>query len=150
MTPPTDRPLRDPASELAERIRARRLPEAVVQIATRGGAAVHPALGYRAADVWERPDGPAWEIVAASGRQDLVPLWTCGTVAVFSAADGSFLQWDAEEDGPWAVWPDFAGAVRDLLTDLWEDDADDGDRAVIARLLLPEHEIAAALVPEER
>lgn len=146
----TPRSLDDDASALAGRIRARRLPEAVALIATRGGASVHPALGYRAADVWQRPDGPAWETAAASGRQDLVPLWTCGTVTVFSAEDGSFLQWDAEEDEPWAVWPDFAGPVRDLLTDLWEDETSDDDRAAIARLLLPEREISAALIPEQR
>lgn len=140
----------DRFGDLAERIRARGLPEAVVDIATRGGAAVHPALEYRAEDVWQWPDGPAWEIVAASGRKDLVPLWTCGTVAVFSAGDGSFLQWDAEENEPWAVWPNFAGAVRCLLTDLWEDDANDQDLAAIARLLLPRGDIDAVLTPEER
>lgn len=96
------------------------------------------------------PDGPAWELVRASGRGDLVPLWTCGTASVFSASDGSFLQWSAEEDEPWTVWPDFVGAVRDLLTDLWEDEADDEDRAAIARLLLPEADVARALVPDER
>jgi hypothetical protein len=79
-----------------------------------------------------------------------VPLWTCGTVTVFSAGNGSFVQWDAEEDEPWKTWPDFAGAVRDLLTDLWEDEVGDDDRAAIARLLLPEREIDAALIPEER
>lgn len=138
------------ASDLADRIRARGLPEAVVDIATRGGAAVHAALGYRAEDVWQQPDGPAWEVVATSGREDLVPLWTCGTVVVLSAADGSFLQWDAEEDAPWTAWPDFAGVVRDLLTDLWEDEIDDEDRAEVARLLLPEDEIYAAMTPEDR
>jgi membrane protease YdiL (CAAX protease family) len=139
-----------PSSELAERIRARQLPEAVAQIATRGGATVHPALWYRAEDVWQEPDGPAWQSIATSARRDLVPLWTCGTVTVFSAGNGSFVQWDAEEDEPWKTWPDFAGAVRDLLTDLWEDEVGDDDRAAIARLLLPEREIDAALIPEER
>lgn len=47
------------------------------------------------------------------------------------------------------VWPEFASAVRDLLTDLREDEADDQDRAVIARLLLPEDQVEAALAPEE-
>ena len=79
-----------------------------------------------------------------------MPLWECGTVAVFSAGDGSFLQWDAEADEPWTLWSDFAGAVRDLLTDLWEDEADDSHRADVARLLLPEGDVAAALIPEER
>lgn len=135
---------------LAERIRTRGLPEAVATIATRGGAAVHPVLDYRAESVSMSPDGPAWSIVRSSGRDDLVPLWECGTVTVFSAADGTFLQWDAEEDAPWTTWPNFAGAVRDLLTDLWEDEADDQARAVIARLLLPEDQVEAALVPKER
>lgn len=146
----TDEPEGAATSDLAERIRARGLPEAVARIATLGGAAVHPALEYRAEDVWQWPDGPAWEIVATSGREDLVPLWTCGTETVFSAADGSFLQWDAEEDEPWTVWPDFAGAVRDLLTNLWEYDADDEHRSEIARQLLPEDSVGLALTPEER
>jgi hypothetical protein len=126
------------------------MPVSVVEIAIRGGAAVHPALGYRAESVSMSPDGPAWSIVRTSGGHDLVPLWTCGTVTVFSAANGSFLQWDAEEDEPWTVWPDFVGAVRDLLTDLWEDEAEDEDRAAIARLLLPEDDVSTALMPEER
>lgn len=137
-------------SDLAERIRARGLPSAVVEIATRGGDAVHSALWYRTERVSPSPDGPASAIVAMSGREDLVPLWTCGTVTVFSAADGSFVQWDAEEEEPWTIWPDFAGAVRDLLTDLWEDESDDEERAEVARLLLPDGDVAAALVPEER
>ncbi|MFI8595641.1 hypothetical protein ACIGCK_14570 [Microbacterium sp. NPDC078428] len=136
--------------DLALRIRARGLPEPVVTIATRGGMGLHPALDYRAESVEPSPDGPAWAVVAASGREDLVPLWTCGTVSVFSAADGSFLEWDAEEDEPWTIWPDFARAVRSLLTDLWEDETDDEDRAAIARLLLPEDQTPAALTPEER
>jgi len=40
--------------------------------------------------------------------------------------------------------------VRSLLTDLWEDEADDEHRSEIARLLLPEDETVAALLPEER
>lgn len=136
--------------DLTSRIRARGLPESVVTISTRGGAHLHPALEYRAESVEPWPDGPAWAVVAASGRDDLVPLWTCGTVTVFSAADGSFLEWDAEEEDSWTVWPDFARAVRSLLTDLWEDEAEDEDRAAIASLLLPEGLVAAALVPEER
>lgn len=138
------------ADDLAQWIRARGMPESVVTITTRGGTELHPALDYRAESVEPWPDGPAWAVVAASGRDDLVPLWTCGTVTVFSAADGSFLQWDAEEDEPWTIWPDFASAVRSLLTDLWEDEIDDADRVDVARLLLSEGERAAALVPEER
>lgn len=140
----------DPAFELAQRIAARGLPDAVGRIATQGGAAAHPALEYRAQEVWTPPHGPAWQIVITSGRTDLLPLWTCGTVTVFSAGDGSFVQWDAEADEPWRIWPDFAGAARHLLTDLWEDEVDDGDRADIARLLVSEDEIDAALVPEDR
>lgn len=135
---------------LTERIRARGLPESVVAIATYGGAALHPALGYRAESVEPSPRGPAWAVVLMSGRAGLVPLWTCGTTTVFSAADGTFLEWDAEEDEPWTLWPEFAGVVRSLLTDLWEDEIDDADRAEVARLLLPAENVAAALVPEER
>lgn len=136
--------------DLARRIRARGLPDSVVTIATRGGASLHPALGYRAGAVEPRPDGPAWAVVAASGRDDLVPLWTRGTVTVLSAGDGTFLEWDAEEGEPWTVWPDFACVVRSLMTDLWEDEADEQDRAEVARLLLPEGLVAEALVPQER
>ncbi|MFJ2619325.1 hypothetical protein [Glutamicibacter sp. NPDC087344] len=136
--------------ELAERIRARGLPEAVIQMAIHGGAAVHQALWYRVESVSTSPAGPAWNIVATAEREDLVPLWECGSVAVFSAGDGSFLQWDAEEDEPWIRWPDFPHAVRDLLTDLWEDETMDVQRAEIARLLLPAGEVEAALIPLER
>lgn len=111
---------------------------------------MHSALGFRAESVESSPRGPAWTVITASGRDDLVPLWTCGTVTVFSAADGSFLEWDAEDDEPGTTWPNFASVVRSLLTDLWEDESDDEDRAEVARLLLPGHEVAAALVPEER
>ncbi|MFF0503780.1 hypothetical protein ACFYUH_09300 [Streptomyces fimicarius] len=138
------------AKDLAQLIRARGLPDQVVTIATRGGARLHPALSYDAESVEPWPAGPAWAVVAASGRTDLVPLWTRGTVTVFSAADGSFLAWDAEEDEPWTFWPDFAAAVRSLLTDLWEGEHDEEQRIEVARLLLPEDGIAAALVPEER
>lgn len=138
------------AGDFARRIRARGLPEPVVTIATRGGAELHPALEYRAESVEPWPDGPAWAVVAASGWDELLPLWTSGTVSVFSAADGTFLEWDAEESEPWTVWPEFASVVRSLLTDLWEDEADEKDRAEVARLLLAEHEVAAALAQEER
>lgn len=132
------------------RIRARGLPESVVTIATCGGEEVHPVLWFRAEAVSESVDGPAWSVVAASGRTDLVPLWTCGTTTVFSAGDGSFVEWDAEEDEPWSTWPDFEAAVRYLLTDLWEDEAADDERAEVAGLLLPADRVAAALVPEDR
>lgn len=138
------------ASMLAERIRDRGLPEAVVELATQGGAHVHPALWFRVESVSMSTAGPAWTIVNAYGGEDLVPLWTCGTVTVFSAADGTFLEWDAEEAEPWTVWSDFAEAVRELLTDLWEDEVSDQDRAAIARLLLPAGDIAAALTPVQR
>ncbi|MFC5289463.1 hypothetical protein ACFPM7_20620 [Actinokineospora guangxiensis] len=138
------------AVELGSRVRARGLPPAVEAIAVRGGAEVHPALAYRAQAVSAAADGPAWTVVAMSGRDDLVPLWTCGTATVFSAGDGSFLHWDAEEDQPWRAWPTFAGPARHLLTDLWEDETDDAERVAVARLLLPAEQIAAALVPEDR
>ncbi|MCK8475860.1 hypothetical protein [Microbacterium aurugineum] len=136
--------------DLVGRIRSRGLPDAVVTIATRGGTALHSALDYRAESVEVSPRGPAWAVIAASGRADLVPLWTCGTVTVFSADDGSFLEWDAEEDEPWTVWSDFAAVVRSLLTDLYEDEVSDAVRTEVARLLLPGDEVEAALTPEAR
>lgn len=132
--------------ELAERIRARALPEAVVTIATRGGESVHPALGYRAELVWS----PSWSVIEHSARTDLVPLWACGTTTVFSAGDGTFLEWDAEEDHPWMTFPDFPAAVRSLLTDLYEDEVDDDDLRAVAELLLPADQVEDALRPEDR
>ncbi len=122
----------------------------MVEFAIQGGAVVHPKLWFRVESVSMSAAGPAWTIVNSYGREDLVPLWTCGTVTVFSAADGSFLEWDAEKSKPWTIWPDFTHTVRALLTDLWEDEVNDHDRAAVARLLLPEHEITAALTPLTR
>ncbi|MEU3273043.1 hypothetical protein ABZ639_19555 [Saccharomonospora sp. NPDC006951] len=134
------------AEELAERIRARALPEAVVTIATRGGESAHRALGYRAESVWS----PSWSVIEHSARTDLVPLWTCGTTTVFSAEDGTFLEWDAEEDQPWRTFPEFPAAVRSLLTDLYEDEVDDDDLRAVAELLLPADQVDDALRPEDR
>lgn len=131
---------------LAERIRARGLPESVVVVAVDGGEALHPALDYRAESVW----APSWEVVSSSGDADLVPLWTCGTTTMFSRGDGSFAQWDAEVDAPSSVYPDFAHAVRALLTDLYEDEVDDDERREIATLLVPASDIEFVLEPEPR
>ncbi|NHB85497.1 hypothetical protein G7085_15120 [Tessaracoccus sp. HDW20] len=49
-----------------------------------------------------------------------------------------------------SVFSDFADLVRDLLTDLYEDEEDEAERERVAHLLLPADEAAAALVPEER
>lgn len=135
---------------LRRQIRARGLPDGVATIATDGGVGLHPVLEYRAQAVSPSDDGPAWTVVTTAGKDGLVPLWTCGTTTVFSAADGTFLRWDAAENEPWETWPDFAGAVRHLLTDLWEDEENDDARAEVAHLLLPGGGAAAALVPEER
>lgn len=134
------------ATELADRIRERALPDAVVVMATEGGAAAHQALEYRAESVWS----PAWSVIEHSGRSDLVPLWVCGTTVALSAGDGTFLEWDAEEDRPWRTFADFAELVRSLLTDLYEDEADDRDRREIARMLLPRTKVRRALRPERR
>ena len=115
-------------------------------IATRGGAAAQHALEYRAESVWS----PAWSVIEHSGRSDLVPLWVCGTTAVLSAEDGTFLEWDAEEDRPWRAFADFSALVRSLLTDLYEDDVDERDRLEIARMLLPRMKVRRALRPEQR
>ncbi|UZF48511.1 hypothetical protein [Rhodococcus rhodochrous] len=132
--------------ELTKRIRARTLPEAVVTIATRGGESVHPALEYRAGSVWS----PSWAVIERSARTDLVPLWACGTTTVYSTGDGTFLEWDAEEDHPWTTFVDFPAAVRSLLTDLYEDEVDDDDLRAVAALLLPAHQVQDALRPEDR
>lgn len=134
------------ATELSERIRARKLPEAVATIATRGGPAVHPALEFRAESVW----APSWSVIEESGRADLVPLWNCGMTTYYSAADGTFVEWSAEADEPWRVFTTFAELVRSLLTDLYEDEVDDDDRRRIARLLLPNRLVRYALRPENR
>ncbi|SOD62679.1 hypothetical protein SAMN06297387_10752 [Streptomyces zhaozhouensis] len=132
--------------DLAERVRARGLPEAVVTIATRGGEVVHPDLEYRAQAV----GGPSWSVIGHSARADLVPLWTCGTTTLFSTGDGTFLEWDAEEDEPSRTFPDFPATVRSLLTDLYEDELDDDALRTIGELLLAPHQVNAALRPEDR
>lgn len=132
-------------AEHAHRIRAIGLPEQVVAIALDGGSAVHPVLEFRAQSTW----APAWAVVEE--HPGLLPLWTSGTVVAFADPDGSFTVRDAEvPDEVWERYDDFAGLVRWLLTDLWEDDADDGDRRDVAEALLPADQVAAALVPEER
>jgi hypothetical protein len=133
-------------AELATRIRARGLPESVVTIATAGGSALHRTLEYRAESVWS----PAWSVLEHSARADLVPLWMCGTTAFLSAEDGTFLEWDAEEDHPWRAFATFTDLVRSLLTDLYEDETDERSRRDIARLLVPRSEVRSALRPEDR
>ena len=134
------------AAELSARIRARGLPESVVTIASAGGTALHRALEYRAESVWS----PAWSVIEHAGRADLVPLWVCGTTAFLSAGDGTFLEWNAEEDHPWRTFATFTDLVRSLLTDLYEDEVDERDRRAIARLLLRRGEVRSALRPEDR
>jgi hypothetical protein len=140
----------DRTGGLEKQIRARGLPEAVVTIAVRGGADAHPALWYRAYAVSPSDDGLARTVIAGSARTDLVPLWTCETTTVFSAGDGSFLAWDAEEHAPSTTWRDFTETVRSLLTDLWEDEATDDELTDVAHLLLPPDAAARALVLEMR
>lgn len=143
----------DPAADaLAQRIRARGLPEAVVGLALNGGAAVHPALDIHVEHVELTGEDPSSAVIASTGREDLVPLWMPGaTTTVFSAGDGGLELWSAEDDDrPWERWPDLAGAVRHLLTDLWEAEIPDEDRREIAVLLLPAGQVAEALVPEQR
>lgn len=134
------------AEQLGERIRARGLPEAVVVLATQGGAGVHPALEYRAESVW----APSWSVIEQSGRADLVPLWACGTTSYYSAADSTFVEWSAEEDKPWRVFATFAELVRSLLTDLYEDEVDQRACRAIAGQLLPRELVQDALRPENR
>lgn len=139
------------AAGLAERILARGLPASVASIAVEGGARVHPALAYRAQAVSPSALGPAWTVVDALGTDaGLLPLWSCGTTTVFSAPDTTFLAWDAEEDAPFARWPDFAGAAQGLLADLWEDETSDDELEAVARLLLPDEQVAAVLTVLER
>ena len=137
---------------LAQRIRTRGLPEAVVTLALHGGAAVHPALESHAEHIELTGEDPTSAVIASTGREDLVPLWmSSATSIIFSAGDGSFELWSAEDGtGPWKRWPYFADAIRYLLTDLWEFEVPDEQRREVAALLLPPDRIAAALVPEER
>ncbi|MGW6374512.1 hypothetical protein ACWFRB_00430 [Rhodococcus sp. NPDC055112] len=131
--------------EHAARIRSLGLPEVVVRIALEGGETVHPVLQNRADSVW----APAWSIVER--HPELVPLWSSGTNAVLAATDGTVHWWSAEyPDKPLETYPDFAAAVRKLLTDLWELERDDDDRKAVAELLLPPGQVEAALEPVER
>ncbi|WP_134321825.1 hypothetical protein [Cumulibacter soli] len=134
-----------PEADLAVRIRARGLPDVVARIAADGGESVSPALFSRADAVWPEPA----EAVMSSTTEDLVPLWSCGTTHAF-AGEGRFVMWSAECDEPHAVFASFAELVRDLLTDLYEDDEDDDERWRVAHLLLPPDDAASALVPLER
>ena len=136
---------------LAERIRARGLSPTVERIALDGGGKVHPALEYLMEDVDLGPDSPAREIIRNHSRDDLVPLWQSGTNVIFSTDDGGLLLWNAEVDEPWDQWPDFVGAVRYVLTDLWEDERADEELVEVAALLLSdEADRAAALELEQR
>ncbi|MCT2587468.1 hypothetical protein [Actinophytocola gossypii] len=128
------------------RIHALGLPETVARVAVDGGDAVHPALSYRAEPIGD----PAWSVITESGRTDLTPLWACGTTTAFACDDGTFLEWDAEEDEPWRTFPDFEGLVRSLLTDLYEDEEPEAARQEIARALLPGRPTDRVLRPEDR
>jgi len=133
------------STDLVARIRERGLPDIVTRIATEGGEAISPALFHRAEAVW-------WEpalAVKSCTAEDLVPLWSCGTTHAFAGQD-RFVMWSAESDEPYAVFDSFAELVRDLLTDLYEDEEDDDERSRIAHLLLSPNDAASALVPFER
>ena len=135
--------------ELRERssrqIRALGLPEAVVRIALDGGEAVSSALSYRAQSVWAAPA----EAVMNGTSEELFPLWSCGTTHAFAGQD-RYLLWSPETAQPYAVFDSFAKLVRELLTELYEDEVDEDERVRIARLLLREADVAAALVPVAR
>lgn len=133
------------SADLAARIRKLGLPEAVARIATEGGESVSPALFYRADAVFREPA----EEIQRGTAEDLVPLWSCGTQHAF-AGQGRYLIWRPESDEPDAVFATFAELVRELLTDLWEDEEDEGERSRVAHLLLPHDEAIAALAPRER
>lgn len=142
----------DTTDELARRIRERGLPEAVVSLALHGGAAVHPVLDLHADYIDLTGDDPTSAVLRAIGADDMLPLWMTGTTTtVFSRGDGTFELWNAEdESGPWERWSDFGGAVRCLLTDLWESEVDEAQRREVAELLVPREQIEAVLEPEER
>ena len=131
--------------DLIVRIGQRGLPDVVARIATEGGEAISPALSYRATSVWPETA----EAVMDGTSEDLVPLWSCDTTHAFAARD-RFLIWSAECEEPYAVFDTFAELVRDLLTDLYEDEEDDDERSRIAHLLLPQDDAVASLVPLER
>jgi len=130
---------------LAARLRQRGLPDVVARIATEGGASVSPALFYRAESVFL---DPAEEVMRGTA-EDLVPLWSCGTEHAF-AGQGRYLIWGPESTEPSAVFETFADLVRELLTDLWEDEEDEDERSRIAHLLLSPEDATSALVPLER
>ncbi|TJZ76010.1 hypothetical protein FCG67_18500 [Rhodococcus oryzae] len=74
-----------------------------------------------------------------------------GRPAVLAAPDGTVQWWSAKHpEEPLDTYPDFAAAIRKLLTDLWELDTDDDDRTAVAELLLPTEQVEAGLVPVER
>lgn len=131
--------------DLTDRIVARGLPEVVARIAVDGGEAVHPALWFRAKPVWRATS----EAVMGSTSEALVPLWASGTAHAF-AGQGRFVIWDAESSEPDEVFDSFTELVRNLLTDLYEDEEDEAEISHIAHLLLPADEAAAALELEER
>lgn len=140
------------SKSLAERIRARGLPEAVAAIAVHGGESVHPSLWYRAQSIDLSEWSPASCIGRDHGDADWLPLWASGsaTEIVFSLPDGTFCQWSADADEEWERWASFGDAVRYLLTDLYEDEVGEEDREQVAALLLPRSEVAAALKLEDR
>ncbi|MCP2636430.1 hypothetical protein K0817_007580 [Microbacterium sp. HD4P20] len=123
---------------LAATIRELALPAVIATIATEGGTAVHPALRFRAQSVHPA----AWSLVERS--PGLVPLWSCGIDSAFADADGTFVMWSVEEARPSHRFPDYAGLVRSLLTELREDDEDEDDLRVIAGLLLPGRRLGGA------
>lgn len=134
------------SSELAARISATGLPDSVARIAVDGGETVHPELFYRARQV----GNPSWAVIEGSGRDDLIPLWTCGITTVFRREDGTFVKWDAEDSAPTRAYPTFHSLIRSLLTDLYEDEVGDDDRRAIAEPLLPSENVDDALVIEQR
>lgn len=134
--------------DLPERHRALGLPPVLTQLALEGGAAVHPALELRVESVWPS----VWDAIAALPEaSDLVPLWGLGTTMALASADGgTFEIWNAEAQERWERYPDLVGLVRNLLTDLYEDEESDDDRRQIAELLLHGADVETALVPEDR
>ncbi|MFT4279641.1 hypothetical protein [Microbacterium sp.] len=136
------------STELADRIRVRGLPEAMVTIATKGGAVIHPALRGQADAVNAR----GWSV--ARRHPHWVPLWSSGAMVTMVGPDGSLARWSVElSDESLRTYTDLADAVRNLLTDLWELDEDDtgaDDRRSIAEALLPRDAVPGALTPIER
>lgn len=153
-------PLRYPAAmdkapwteqELAAAIVARGLPEAVARIATQGGGEVHPSLEFSLESVWLDPAGAAMTALREFGTTEWLPLWqSSATSTVFALPDGSFEEWNAEAEERFERWADWPALVRFVLTDLYEAEAEEDERAEVAALLLPEPLRAAALVLEPR